>query len=432
MPDWITDRSSVLNSEGEKAPFAPDRFAGTLVRRDIRPDLAIRAADSVGGLLAGAETNTVTTDALRAASSIILENPMQPNLAAIRRVLLAPEALLGSVQRDSLPLIDFYRNVATAARADVLAYPRFALLGTAEQLMGGEAIFRQDLIKVASASDDLFEVNAGVVNSSRRLTRIAPFEIVPATGNYGSLAKARARCADVHELFNAGASPGKGLVTRTFILSTAPDIGALSAGRVTYIPMWIGFAAGASECALVMLNATSAQTQFAMVFAANATVLANSMLLTASFGGFVEGVIKVLEIVLMGMACVAVGGGGLASSPTVVGPLAAACLLILLLCGMVKKLIDLLTELFGETEAERLRRLLERLTTVIKKANELNDKLNRGEITKDDAVTQLDGLLDEANKIVDEAKDVAQGESALGPVFEALSKVAEAVAHAAH
>jgi len=195
------------------------------------------------------------------------------------------------------------------------------------------------------------------------------------------------------------------LLTRSFSLSNLPDFAAFHRGALHYVPTWTAFAITPSVTVVAMMHAATGDIQFLKVFPTSALALQTSFMLLASWGGFFHGVAKVIGIVALGIA---IGGetiGGLASSPTIVGPLAAAVLIIITLLAMIKLFIDLIMQIMGETEQDKLQRLLDRIKGLIDKANKIDP-------SDANAKAELKGILDEAKAGINEAKELAGGSAA--------------------
>jgi hypothetical protein len=368
----------------------------------------LNAADTVEGILAGASARgsasvpfAVSTDQLRAAQSVILANPSAPDVHDLARILAPDRSLPGRVS-DEMTIREFYKAVAKASGAAIVPRARFSLLGTAEQFANRSLIAQQRLVKIIGPSGVMTDVAAGEANETHTLGTALPSEAIIVRGlAVDSVARARAIFAAAHSLFATRPAGGDEILTRAFFLSNWPDVGQLRLGTLTYVPAWTAVATAPAITVIAIMRAATGDIEFLHVFPAPVLAAFEAQrLLLASWGGFFHGVVKVIEIVALAAA---IGGetiGGLASSLSVVGPIAAAALTIVTLLAIIKLIIDVIMQLVGETEHDKLQRLLDRITRLIEQAKKVDVKAA-------DAKEQIRGLLDEAKTAADEAKETA-------------------------
>jgi hypothetical protein len=414
---------TVVNSVGIRSSFVPERFAAGILRT-IAPEHVknvLNAADVLHGVLMGFHARdlsgptTISTDQLRAAQAVILANPTRPDLPTLARIITRNEPFLRTGVADGLGIQKFYEAIAAAASVAIVPEARFSLVSLVEQFSNGSLLVQQRLVKLIASSGTMTDVAAGAVNESHMLGRALAFEQVTVTGLLlDSVAKARAIFASTHTLFTSAPTAGGGLVTRAFYLSNVPDMGALRAGTLIYMPSWTGFAITPEIVLVAVMRAATGDIELLKVFpTAMLITVQTSNLLAASWRGAFRVVAKLIEIVPLGFAMGGETIGGLVTSPTVVGPLAAAALIILTLLAMIKLFIDLILQLVDETEQDKLRRLLDRLKELVEKAQKIDTK------SDPNAKDELKGILNEAHTTVDEAKTLA-GESVTEDAVHAL------------
>lgn len=406
----------VTNSEGDHTDFVPARFAGDILRTatpDQVPHL-LNAANVLHGVLLGVHAagatggpTSITTDQLRAAHSVIIANPANPDVTKLTKILAPKSLVLKHLVSDELPVQKFYEAVSSMAGAKTVPEARISLLGTIEQLSAGSPAIQERLVKVITPSGTKMDVEAGAANNHHELGIALPFEAVPVTGlAVDSVAKARKIFAVAHSLFTPVPPGQAGLLTRAFFLSNAPDVPSLRSGELKYVPTWTGFAASPTGAVVAMMYATTGDIAYIAPFTASeVALLEGSQLLVPSWRGFFEGILKLAEIILLGNM---VGGDavlGLASAGTVIGAILAALLMMALLSAMIAKIIDLLQQMTGTTETDKLRKLLDHSKSLVEKARKINPN-------DPDAKKKLKEILDQLKSDMDKAKDLAEGTGA--------------------
>lgn len=426
----------VTSSDGHRTDFVPGRFAGDILRTatpDQIPHL-LKAADVLHGVLMGVHAadptggpTNITTDQLRAAHSVIMANPANPDIMKVTKILAPKSLVMKHLVSDELPIQKFYEAVSAMAGAKVVPDARVSLLGTIEQFSGGSLALQERLVKVISPSGTKLDVEAGAANNHHELGVALPSEAVPVTDlAVDSVAKARKIFAVAHSLFSLVPPSQGGLVTRTFFLSNAPDVSTLRTGELKYVPTWTGLAVTPTGAVLAMMHAATGDIAYIdPLTASEVAALADSHLLRPGWKGVVEGIIKVAEIVFLGQLVAGDTLLGLAGSGTGVGAVLAALLMMALLLAMIVKLIDLLKQMQGTTDTDKLVKLLEHIKALIEKALKISP-------SDPDAKTKLKGTLDQAASDVDKAEGLAEGtgaEEVVDVVRDALDVAIKTVSH---
>lgn len=392
-------------------------------------EVALRAADIVGGILAGRESGGVSTDALRAASSAILENPVRPDPEALTRVLFQPRLDPAASHRDLMTPAGFYAAVAREADADILARANIVFSSFVEQVVRGEVIARQDLVKYANVEGALFEVGGGAVSVHKRLTRALPDEGLgfEAELAVGSIEAVRKLCVGLSPMFHEGEG---NVIARGAFLSQTPRVNWNLKGRIDFVPTWTAFAFGHERCFVGYIDATTAELAFSMTLPTAFVLGANPIIFAASWGGFFAGLAKVIEICLLAVLIVPVGSAGLGSAWTILGPILAAIGIMIILCAMIKKFIDLLKEIMGETDQDKLQALLARLERLLAQLLDLQRRVASGQVTQEQANKEANEKLNEARDLVKQAKELAGGDETAESALDALQNAVEAAAEA--
>lgn len=422
MPEYLKSKPTVINSENEVSLFNSDRFAGGLIKNGVTAEHSIRAADLVKGLLTGLDSPKISTDALRSVNSIINENPNNPDLHSIKRVLIGNYLPRHPVY-DALTITDFYQAIAKNANADILASPQFILVSSLERYDGSKFIGRQDVALVSGEEGPILEVTSGMVNATHILSNPLPLEkIIKPQLRIDSVEMARKFFRQVHPLYSTSTGYN-GLSIRSFALSNLPNFPDLYRGEISYSPKWAALVANKTTGVLSIANAVTGELEFMTVIPTSNLMLAGATFSSFGWGDAWDVFCKLAAIVALGAAIIPVGGLGAGTSWSGIGAVLAAIGIMILLLAIIKKIIDIILEAMDEDAASKAEAALGRLNGLWGKIEDLKKKAESGDISEVDANTEIKDLLEEGKGLTVDLKELTGGSGPLGPAGEVLDDV---------